>query len=477
MAYRDLRGYVYTNFNSELEDLKIPHPHVVRRESEVIYRDEYALSILLEEYPRIYEQELEGWARSYYTLEGHMKAIESYATNNTHESALQADIYHQALDAVENELRSLPVVRAFNVLSELDKIHYEQSSAAGYDYIGSKGSIMGENHDRAIRRAKATLWSALRDEDGGPAYVIENSVPDVGYTRTQLTNLAEKTKVRGVWGRAFHYILLEGTVARPLLEAFIKGQTFFHIGDDPQLSVPSLLSHVSRTNKWIYSMDWSGFDASVSRFEIEAAFRLIKSRVQFPNYETEQAFELCKLLFMHKKIAAPNGETYWSHKGIPSGSYFTSIIGSVVNRIRIEYLWRKIIRRGPRLCFTQGDDSLIGDDELIDPRMLAQAAEPYGWTINPDKTEYSTSPDFVTFLGRTTRGGMNARELMRCLRLLIYPEYPVSSGRISAYRANSIAEDCGGMSEIINFIARRLRRYYGKAIEEEVPLYFKRYVP
>uniref|UniRef100_A0A5B7BBJ9 Putative RNA-dependent RNA polymerase n=1 Tax=Davidia involucrata TaxID=16924 RepID=A0A5B7BBJ9_DAVIN len=476
-AYQNLRDYEFTNFSNELEDLNRGHPHVVRRDVETIYRDEFALNAIMDEYPVIYEQELEGWARSFYTQEGHMQAIHAYATQDTPFTAVNEQVYFQAVHAVKNELNSLPIARAFDVLTELDQIKYEQSSAAGYDYIGHKGPILGDNHKRAIYRAKATLWSAIKDPTQGIAYVIENSVPDVGYTRTQLTNLTEKTKVRGVWGRAFHYILLEGTSARPLLDNFIQGDTFFHIGSDPLESVPRILSEVSRQCKWLYAVDWSAFDSSVSRFEIYAAFDLIKGRIQFPNFETEQAFEISKQLFLHKKVAAPDGRTYWSHKGIPSGSYYTSIIGSVINRLRIEYLWRLKYGRGPRMCYTQGDDSLLGDEELFSPEELSNLAQPYGWTINANKTEYSTSPEFVSFLGRTTRGGFNTRELMRCLRLLVFPEYPVESGRISAYRARAIADDCGNLSEIINFTARRLRKLYGIADENDVPSYFIRYAP
>ena len=473
---RDIRNFQLTEFNSEFELLNDTHPHVIRREAEQILVDEFALSELNGAWPSLYDQKLKGWARSFYTLEGHMQAIHAYSNPDTPISSLNETIYRATIDSLKNELSSLPIARAFDVLTELDKIHYEQSSAAGYNYIGPKGPLYGENHERAIRSARAVLWSAIRDEDGGPAYVLRNMVPDVGYTRTQLTNLQEKTKVRGVWGRAFHYILLEGSSARPLLERFLEHDTFYHIGEDSQLSVPKLMSKLSSECRWIYAIDWSAFDATVSRFEIEAAFEIMKGLIHFPNFDSEQAFELSRLLFTHKKIAAPDGHTYWIHKGIPSGSYFTSMAGSIINRLRIGYLWRLMFNREPKLCYTQGDDSLIGDDELIQPERLAELAAPLNWNINPNKTEYSRTPEFISFLGRTSRGGFNTRELEKCLRLLIFPEHPVPSGRISAYRARSINEDSGFTSDYIQTVARRLRRRYGIAEESEVPKMFKRYV-
>lgn len=476
MALRTLREYEYKDFEADLEELKETHVHRVRRETGVTYRDEFALSELSDLYPRLYEQYLEGWSRSYYTRADHMKAIMQYSIPETPIETVNESLYQEAMKAVLERLSSLPRVRAFDVLNQLDSVPFEPSSAAGYDYIGAKGELNGENHQRAIRRAKATLWSAIAPDGEGMDHVVRTAVPDVGYTRTQLTQLGEKTKVRGVWGRAFHYILLEGTVASPLLEAFKQGSTFFHIGQDPTQSVPNLLSSTASQCTWLIALDWSAFDASVSRFEIHAAFDILEAIVEFPNRETRECFRLCRHLFIHKKIAAPDGKTYWSHKGIPSGSYFTSTIGSIVNRIRIEYIWRTLKGRGPIICYTQGDDSLIGEQEYTNPERLAEVAKPLNWYLNPAKTETSRSIEYVTFLGRTSYGGLNQRDLKRCLRLLIFPEYPVDSGRISAFRAYSISSDAGNTSEVLNTIAKRLRRKYGMAEATEVPKQFRPYI-
>nr|WEU67078.1 RNA-dependent RNA polymerase [Galphimia cryptic virus] len=471
-----MESYDFTDFSGELENLNVRHPHQVRRESNITYKDEFALNELLTLQEEIYKQYLEGWSRSYYSLDYHMKGIMQYGLPNIPNSAVDNAIYTKAIQAVRTELSSLHPVRAYDIMSELDIIPFKSSSAAGYDYVGAKGEIGGTNHTRAMSRARAIVGSVA---DGGIQaleHTIRTAVPDVGYTRTQLSNLYITAKVRGVWGRAFHYILIEGSSAYPLIQAFMNRDTFYHIGQDPTTSVPQLLSRVARISRWIYALDWKQFDATVSRFEIHAAFDLLKEKLIFPNYQTEVAFEISRQLFIHKKIAAPDGNTYWAHKGIPSGSYFTSIIGSFVNRLRIGYLWEKLLNHQPTICFTQGDDSLIGDEELIHPTDIGELANTIGWYFNPEKTEYARNPERVTFLGRSYRGGLNIRDLKRCLRLLIYPEYPVNSGRISAYRALSIAEDSGGLSDLLNSIARRLRRHYGVASEEEVPDYFKRYI-
>nr|WKU83434.1 RdRp [Pittosporum cryptic virus-1]CEJ95596.2 RNA dependent RNA polymerase [Pittosporum cryptic virus-1] len=476
MVKDTLVGYNYTRYQGDLVRTDRQHPHVIRREHATTYIDQFAFKQVELVAQLIPEQILTGWSRSYYLPEKHLEAVLQFGQPNIPVSAINVDVYRQSIAEAENRLSGLPTVRAYDVLTQLDQVPFKSSSAAGYDYQGRKGQYDGENHKRAITRAKAVLWSAIADDGEGIEHVISTFVPDVGYTRTQLTDLLEKTKVRQVWGRCFHYILLEGLVASPFINELMKHDTFIHAGKDPIFSVPELLSNVARNCRWLYALDWKQFDATVSRFEINTAFDIIKRKIIFPNYETEQAFEITRQLFIHKKVAAPDGYIYWSHKGIPSGSYYTSVVGSIVNFLRIDYLWRTLTGHPPKELHTLGDDSLSGDDILIEPQRIAEEAEKIGWHFNPEKTEYSRIPEHVTFLGRTYIGGLNKRDLTKCLRLLVYPEYPVDSGRISAYRANSIAQDAGGLSDVINRVANKLQRTYGIASEEEVPSHFKRYV-
>lgn len=473
----NINGFEFRGFQAELEDLQQTHYEHIQRIPETTYYDEFAKDEFCSLWPEYYKQYVEGWSRSYYLGTKHLAAIMEFAHPNHSITTLDQESWHQAIQATRYGLSILPRVRALSVINELDQVKYTQSSAAGYSYIGAKGPLYGLNHDRAIRRAKATLYSATAEDGLGIEHALTEAVPDTGYTRTQLADLTEKTKVRGVWGRTFHYILLEGTSARPLIEAIMDSDTFIQIGSDPITNVPKVLTETKRHCKWLYSIDWSKFDATVNRFEINTAFDLMKEKLYFPDFDTEMAFELCRQLFIHKKIAAPNNKIYWSHKGIPSGSYFTSLVGSIVNRLRIEYLWRLKFGRGPTIIYTLGDDSLVGDDQYYPPDTFADLAYPIGWIVNPDKTECSTNPGNVTFLGRTVKGSVNQRDLKKCIRLLMLPEYEVSTGRISAFRAKAIAEDAGGTSEMLNRVAKRLERKYGLADTSEVPSQFIAYHP
>nr|UVG55919.1 putative RNA-dependent RNA polymerase [Poaceae Liege partitivirus 14] len=471
----NITDYEFVNFRGDLEDLHQTHSEQVNREEEVIHHDEFALAELQAIKPELYDQFVNNWSRSWYTKKHHMDTILNYAHKDIPVELTDMNKWIESIRIVRDRLRSLPKVRALSVKHELDQVKYVQQSSAGYGYHGVKGPIKGLNHMRAIKRALATLYSATAEDGEGIEHAIRESVPDVGYTRTQLTDLTEKTKVRSVWGRAFHYILLEGTAARPLLEAIAATDHFIVIGQDPIVSVPQILSRTREHSRWLTAIDWSSFDATVNRFEINTAFNLIKEMIQFPDLDTEMAFELSRQLFIHKKIAAPDGKIYWSHKGIPSGSYYTTLVGSIVNRLRIEYLWRIKFNQSPSSCYVLGDDSLIGFDQFFKPDEMQELVSHLGWFINSNKTECSTHVGGVSFLGRTSRGHYNERDLKKCLRLLILPEYPVTSGAISAFRAQSIAQDAGGSGEYLNRIAERLKRHHGIAEQEAIPKYFRKY--
>jgi len=463
-----IRNYHFTEFNSPLERTNATHSHRITREVETVLYDSFALDEVLRLDPLAVEQRLEGWARSYYTKEKHMQSILNYGTNDPPARLFDINSWQHAIEATRTELTKLGRVRAFNALTELDQVPYESTAAAGFDYPGNKGRFRGPNHMRAISRARAILGSAVDNTDGIHRAIL-TMVPDVGYTRTQLTYLPDKLKVRGVWGRAFHYILLEGTVAAPLLEAFKHTDTFFYIGKDPVFDVPRTIHRAKHEGEWLFTLDWSGFDATASTYEINTAFDLIKEIIEFPNWQTEVAFELSRHLFIHKKIAAPDGNIYFAHKGVPSGSYFTMIIGSIINKLRCEYMWHLIHGKSPAFIVTQGDDALGSDNEQFNVEVAAEAVAPLNWFLNPNKVEITKFPYLVEFLGRTEKGGINVRELTRCLRLLVYPETEVVSGEISAYRARAIAEDAGGLSELLNRVAQRLADSYGIAEEQNVP--------
>lgn len=441
----------------------------VRRSEGVTYTDKYMIEAF-QNYPFGYDfEKLQGWSRSFYTIEGHIgqiQKIQSYVRfhkPNDH-SMIATDQY------CTDYFHSLAKITSLDFKSELHKVPFEPTSSAGIGIPGRKGD--DGNHLRAIHQATATINNCLRH---GIQHVIENSTPDMAYTRTQLTQITEGLKIRQVFGQAFQYILIEGLTASPLMEYFAHTNTFFFVGVDPRKQVPTTLENFKRKCPKLMSIDWSSFDTSVEAWEISDAFDLLESMLQFPNLESRAAFEFSRVFFINRKVASPDGSVQMKQMSVPSGSFFTMIIDSIVNWRRILYLHHKTYGKFPIEIKTQGDDSLLGVEENVHPEGLALAIPPESkWVLNPYKCPVGKSGSTVPFLQRTLTWGDQAREVDKVERLAIFPEYEVTDPQISAYRARALWEDCNYESSILSFATEYLETKYG--VPKEVPSRFKNFL-
>ncbi|CDL67777.1 RNA dependent RNA polymerase [Arhar cryptic virus-I] len=440
------------------------------RDERRILIDEYASEAINRYVPLHLRAELEGWARSYYTLETHLNAIMNYdrpKLSQPSDAAWVSTMHH-----VREQFRQMDKVTALSHY-HLDKVKWVRSSAAGYGYVGLKSDP--GNYERA-RTTAFTIAERLNHERDYAPEALKNSTPDVAFTRTQLCQIKIKRKVRNVWGEAFHYVLLEGLFADPLIQHFMKIDSFYFIGQDPLLAVPYLIEDILSESDYVYMFDWSGFDSSVHEWEIRFAFELLESLLVFPSSVEQHVWRFIIELFIYRKIASPNGVMYLKTQGIPSGSCFTNIIGSITNYVRIQYIFRRLTNRFANV-FTHGDDSLAGVSavQFIPMENIAQVCAEFNWTINVDKSDVSRIAEAVTFLSRNVREMSHARDELTCLRMLKYPEYPVESGAVSTLRALSISKDAGLNSHYLYKIYKFLDIKYGKA--DSLPLHHKSWDP
>lgn len=190
------------------------------REEFTVLVDEYALEAVRKLVPYTLQQELHGWARSYYVLQQHIDAIEAYKRPKLPEP-IDTAWNHTKQHAIAL-FRRLPKVNPISY-KHFDEVKWLQSSAAGYGYVGPKGQ--NDNYAKAKRTA-ITIAEKLDHDRGYGPQALRDSTPDIAFTRTQLSLIKVKSKVRNVWGEAFHYVLLEGLFADPLIDMFKKEDSF-----------------------------------------------------------------------------------------------------------------------------------------------------------------------------------------------------------------------------------------------------------
>lgn len=235
--------------------------------------------------------------------------------------------------------------------------------------------------DKASKSSGAPLFLRKSDalaEDLGRAKAIATGrvapPPNVAYHRTQ------EEKIRLVWGYPLSVLMLEGR----FMLAIERGLRF---GEFPYLygytssGINGRLSSLAYSSVQ-YCLDWSKFDSSMPHRIIHAVFSVIRS--WFAEVD-ETAWDVVTRYFCTCPVIMPDGYIYHRRtRGIPSGSWFTQLVGSMTNQFLTKYI---SYLTGDRIreCVYLGDDSVLGMDRMPNIALWAAESRKIGMTIHPRK--------------------------------------------------------------------------------------------
>lgn len=329
-------------------------------------------------------------------------------------------------------------------VDRIDQVPLSESSfwpdkSAGWTWLGKK---KGDVYKSALVLADKIKGLAEKQRVN-----FKYIPPCVAFVRTQLATV-DDPKVRLVWGFPFELTLLEGMFAGPLLRSYSMSNVPMYIGKSFLHGLPMKIDGMFIDNTHCNVVDWSSFDGSVSPDLIRIAFGVLQQNFKFDR-ETRNLWKFLISYFIYTPIVFPNGDVYTKKGGIPSGSYFTSLIGSIVNFILITYLRMKLGNKETEM-YVLGDDSLFGSDSPEDFSALSNLAEKvFGMTINPSKCVTSDNPEEIDFLGHSARGFRVTRDEVKLLRLLVYPENRVKSEAVANSRILGLLADSGGTSILL----------------------------
>lgn len=252
-----------------------------------------------------------------------------------------------------------------------------------------------------------------------------------------LTRTGKNGKSRLIWGYPMSMTLLEGTFAKPLLGILTGMNTPMAYKLTNKTLGLKMLSAV-QSKKWYYSLDASQFDSSIQKIMIQVAFSIIGT-----HFDLEAAYddantvgEVLKIVedyFIHTPIVMPSrsdskksqGTLYLGKKhGVPSGSYFTQLVDSIVNIIVLGTLASKFgFYVSEKEVFVLGDDLLFFTNTHLDVAKLAlYAKSTFGMNFNKEKSQHGLSKDKIPFLGRDWVKGVPYRETTKAIKKLLYPE-------------------------------------------------------
>lgn len=240
----------------------------------------------------------------------------------------------------------------------------KSNSSSGFPFLSSKGKcldLLNSNFD----------------------YYLDRKDPCMLYTRT-----TEGRKTRNVWGYPMADSLYEMLFYAPLLT--LQKTKFYRAAlispDAVAQGITEIMNKAAKSDKFLYSVDFAAFDASVRYQYIRCAFVYIKSCYTpacYPllDYVCER---ICTI-----PIVTPTG-IYRGFHGVPSGSTFTNEVDSIV-QLGVA-LTCSFIHEDE--CQIQGDDGvyLIAEENIP----AFQAAFKYAG-LKLETTKSRLSKDYVLF--------------------------------------------------------------------------------
>jgi hypothetical protein len=249
--------------------------------------------------------------------------------------------------------------------------------------------------------------------------------PCLAFSRTQFDN-----KTRLVWGYPYSMTFVEGLVAKPLLDAFKEGFTPMAFAMSSG-ALGTKLVVASYHKEWAYSVDMSAFDASISRLLIKEAFAILRTWFDldavepWTNNTVRDCFELIERYFISSPIVMPDGHIYKGRRhGVPSGSYFTQIVDSIVNVIIAGTISARFNMNVDKSeIFVLGDDLIMWSNRNIGLDVIARYAKSiFGVEFNASKSTKTRWDEPVPYLGRNWENGLPDLPTDEIVKRMVYPE-------------------------------------------------------
>jgi hypothetical protein len=288
------------------------------------------------------------------------------------------------------------------------------SNPSGSPGLTWYGVSKREAQTRALERGLQTIKLEKQPE------------PCLAFTRT-----SKGDRTRLIWGYPYSMTVIEGCVAKPLLEMF-KGRSTPMAFAMSTCALGTKLVVASYHKRYAYSIDMSQFDATISASLIHKAFCILRTWFNMDEVEpvsgrtVKQFFDLIEKYFIHTTIVMPDGHIYiGKDHGVPSGSYFTQMIDSLVNTIIAGSLSSRFkLHVSRRELFVLGDDLLLWSNRLMSLDTMADYAKSNFHVImhGSEKSLISKYDEPVHYLGRIWSNGLPSLDVQEIVEKMVYPE-------------------------------------------------------
>lgn len=318
--------------------------------------------------------------------------------------------------------------------------HLRRDTSAGVSFMGSKkGDVMEEIYHEA-------RWLGHRMKQDGRGRFNPKKMrfpPCLAGQRGGMSD-ASDPKTRLVWVYPAEMLCVEGFYAPRMYHDYMKDPLSPMLNGKSSQRLYTEWCVGLREGETLYGLDFSGFDTKVPSWMIRVAFDILRQNVEWETFRGERVSKRDRQkwrnvwdgmvwYFVNTPMLMPDGRMFRKYRGVPSGSWWTQMIDSVVNYILVDYLTacQECETRGLKVL---GDDSAFRSHAGFSVPEAEEDAAAVGMVLHPDKCEVSDDPTQFKLLGTTYRDGHPFRTTEEWFKLALYPESSVSSLNVSFSR-------------------------------------------
>ncbi|AIN34927.1 RNA-dependent RNA polymerase [Verticillium dahliae partitivirus 1] len=315
-----------------------------------------------------------------------------------------------------------------------------RDTAAGATFMGQKkGDVMEAIYHEA-------RWLGHRMKQDGRAGFDPTRMrfpPCLAGQRGGMSEI-DDPKTRLVWIYPAEMLVVEGFYAPLMYRDFMSDPNSPMLNGKSAQRLYTEWCCKLRDGETLYGIDFSSFDTKVPAWLIRVAFDILRQNINFETFggkpvdkqdaqKWRNVWDAMVWYFINTPILMPDGRMFRKFRGVPSGSWWTQMIDSVVNHILIDYLadCQRVEIRNLRVL---GDDSAFCSGDQFDLELAKGDCEPTGMVIKPEKCERTKDPGEFKLLGTTYRGGHVFRDTEEWFKLALYPESSVLTLDISFTR-------------------------------------------
>lgn len=315
-----------------------------------------------------------------------------------------------------------------------------RDTSAGVSFMGQKkGDVMEDIYHEA-------RWLAHRMKQDGRGRFNPKQMRFPPCLAGQRGGMSEASdpKTRLVWVYPAEMLVIEGQYAPVMYHKYMA---------DPHTPMLNGRSSTRLYTDWVkdkkegeklYGLDFSSFDSKVPSWLIRVAFDVLRQNIDFETWNGQKVskrerqkwrnvWDAMVYYFINTPILMPDGRMFRKYRGVPSGSWWTQMVDSVVNDVLVQYLClcQDIEPRDLRVL---GDDSAFRSCANLDLVRAESDAQCVNMVLHPDKCDVKEDPTKFKLLGTTFQQGRPHRDTTEWFKLALYPESSVRNVEVSFSR-------------------------------------------